>query len=252
MVSKKDDEITTRLKLIPNGTPLCIWMSAGLIKYKLCDRNYDCDNCPIDKVMRGELAESAAPKGDIPRDEIKQLIDGFLVPDGFFYHQGHSWVKAESDDTATVGIDDFATKLVGRVEHVRLPAVGSKLKQGERAWTIYLSHKSFDMLSPLEGEVISVNSDVIKNPALINESPYDKGWLFKVRSGRLSVDLKNLLSNTLAKRWAEVEVERLYFEANSNLGRVRFDGGVIIDGIAKSLDIYDWDRVVKKYLLVGE
>lgn len=251
MMSKKGCEITA-LKLIPNGSSVCIWMSAGLIKYKLCDRNYDCDNCPIDKAMRGDLAEGVPSKKSIPKDEIKQLVDGFVVPDGFFFHQGHSWVKIESADTATVGIDDFTCKLVGRIDHVKLPPIGSKLKQGERAWTIYLSHKSFDMLSPLEGEVISLNSDVVKNPALINESPYERGWLFRVRASRLNADLKNLLSKELARRWAEVEVEKLYIEANNNLGKVRFDGGVIIDGIAKSLDIYDWDRIVRRYLLIGD
>lgn len=252
MALKKGYEMPTSLKLIPNGTPLCIWMSAGLIKHKICERNYECDDCPIDKAMKGDIADSSPTTKSISKDELKQLVDGFLVPDGLFYHQGHSWLRVETDDIATVGIDDFACKLVGRIEHVKLPSVGSKIRQGERAWTIYLNHKSFDMLSPLEGEVILVNSSVVKSPALINESPYDKGWLFKVRASRLSADLKNLLSKELARRWTEIEVERLYLEANNNLGKVRFDGGLVVDGIAKILRAHDWDTLIRKHLLIEQ
>lgn len=252
MMSKKDTYMETHLKLIPDDALKCVWMSAGVIKYRLCDRNHDCDNCPLDRAMKRGLPEEVTPQEGRSSDKIKQLVEGFLVPDELFFHQGHTWVRAESEDTATLGIDDFAQKLIGKVEHVKLPPVGSTLRQSDAAWTIYLNYKSFDMLSPLDGKVNAINTEVLKSPMLINEDPYGKGWLIKVQSDRLNVSLKNLLSAKLAKMWTEVEVEKLFLDTNYSLGRVRFDGGFLVDGIAKSLDPSNWDKIVKRYLLIGE
>jgi glycine cleavage system H lipoate-binding protein len=85
----------------------------------------------------------------------------------------------EGNETVRVGMDDFAQKLVGVPAKIELPKIGSTLNQGENGWRLQFNGKSVDMLSPLNGEVVAVNEEIIQNPAILNDDPYQKGWLLK-------------------------------------------------------------------------
>lgn len=185
-------------------------------------------------------------------ERVVSRIQGFLVPEGLFFHQGHAWAKPESDDIAKVGIDDFATKLIGRIEKVKLPEVGTSLRQGERAWTLYVDSRPIDMLSPIDGKVVAVNEAVLKSPETLNKDPYNNGWLIKVQTPKTSPSLKNLLSGELAKRWTEKAVNDLLARANYNLGAVLADGGFPVEGMAKSLDPKNWEEIAKEFLLTRD
>lgn len=185
-------------------------------------------------------------------ERVTERIQGFLVPDGLFFHQGHAWAKAESDDIAKVGIDDFATKLVGKVDRVRLPEVGASLKQGEKAWTVYIDSKPIDMLSPVDGKVVAVNETILKSPDTVNSDPYNNGWLVKVQTPKVSSTLKNLLSGELARKWTEKVINDLMARANYNLGAVLADGGFPVDGMAKNLDSKNWEEIAKEFLLTRD
>jgi len=182
-------------------------------------------------------------------ERVAARIQGFLVPDGVFFHQGHAWARAEGDDIAAVGIDDFATKLVGKVDKFNLPEIGSNLAQGEKAWTMYIDSKPIDMLSPVGGKVVAVNWEALKSPDVINSDPYGKGWLLKVQTPKASATLKNLLSGELARKWTEKVISDLMARANYNLGTVLADGGFPVNGMAKNLDSEKWDEIVKEFLL---
>lgn len=185
-------------------------------------------------------------------ERVTARIQGFLVPDGLLFHQGHAWAKAESDDIAKVGIDDFATKLIGKVDKVRLPEVGASLKQGERAWTVYVDSKPIDMLSPVDGKVVAVNETILKSPDTVNRDPYNNGWLVKVQTPKASSALKNLLSGELARKWTEKVINDLMARANYNLGAVLADGGFPVDGMAKNLDSKNWEEIAKEFLLTRD
>jgi len=232
-----------KMRLIPDGEVPCVWMVAGVVSYKLCDRNRDCESCPFDKAMRGQR--------DLASDSA-DVVQGLTLPDNLFYHQGHTWVEIEPPRVATVGLDDFAQKLVGNIDKVELPEVGTTLKQGERAWSI-CAGRCVDMLSPIDGEVVAVNDKLIESPAAVNENPYGIGWVAKVRPANITSNLKNLLSGDLVKRWMEKEVEELFALANRPLGVVLNDGGSPIgSGIAKSLDEEHWDEIAKEFFLTKD
>lgn len=168
-----------------------------------------------------------------------------------YYHQGHSWVKPESGNLVRVGIDDFAQKLVGKIDSLQLPPVGSQLTQGEKAWSLQVGSKSFDMLSPVDGKIVAVNESLLKSAEGIGKDPYGQSWLLKVEAPKLSSNLKNLLSGALAGKWLEGVRENLLARMNYNLGAVSQDGGVPVDGIARSLDQERWDEIVREYFLVS-
>jgi glycine cleavage system H protein len=176
----------------------------------------------------------------------------FHLPEGkIYYHQGHSWAIPESGNVVRVGIDDFAQKLVGRIDAVKFPQVGSQVAQGEKAWSLLVGAKSIDMLSPVDGKILAINESLISSPESIGKDPYGQSWLLKVQVPKISANLKNLLSGKLARKWMEGIKENLLGRMNYNLGAVSQDGGVPVYGIARSLDRERWDEIVREYFLVS-
>lgn len=198
------------------------------------------------------LNRTESPAKSIVPDKIKTtLIDWFYLADNFFYHQGHSWAMPENQELVRVGMDDFAQKLFGKPSVIQLPKVGTKVVQGEKAWKLGFNGKSIDALSPVNGKVVEVNEEILREPDLMNKDPYQKGWLLKVRPTNLRTDEKNLLSGDIAKAWIEDTVNRLSARITGNFGVVLQDGGLPIAGFAKEIAPADWDQLAREFLLTS-
>jgi len=104
----------------------------------------------------------------------------------------------------------------------------------------------------VDGEVVEVNREVLRSPELINQDPYGKGWLFKVKSDRIAEDTRNLLSGKVAMAWMERALQNLHPIQDESLGPVMRDGGLPIDGIAKVLGGERWQEIAKTHLLTDE
>lgn len=113
------------------------------------------------------------------------------IPKELLYTEEHEWVLVE-DDVATIGITDYAQGELGDIVFVELPAVGDELKQMEPFGTIEAVKAVSDLFSPVSGTVEEVNSLLEDQPELINKSPYDDGWMIKVKIADKS-ELDNLL-----------------------------------------------------------
>jgi len=175
----------------------------------------------------------------------------FRVPEGLFYHQGHGWLRPEPGFVGVVGLDDFAQKLVGKVDSIELPPVGTKLEQGGTGWNLVVDSVPVSMLSPANGEVVEVNRAVLESPEILREDPYGKGWLLKVKSPRIAADTHNLLSGRVARAWMENALEKLQ-PVRHDLGPVMQDGGTLVDGIARAIGGEDWHEVARAHLLTEE
>lgn len=190
--------------------------------------------------------------GNVTQTARRIVYQLFKVPDFLYYHQGHSWVLPESEKVAKVGIDDFAQKLVGKIEAIHVPKRGEEILQGDVAWSLIVDGKEIKMLSPVDGEIIEINDRIIEDPKKLMEDPYGDGWLLRVYSPNLSSNLKNLLSGRLAKRWMDMLRDRIFSRMNYNLGYLLQDGGLPVSGMAKSLDPESWDEIVKELFLTKE
>lgn len=101
------------------------------------------------------------------------------------YSPEHEWVKI-TDSTATVGITDYAQEQLGDVVYVELPKVGAKVEQFKPFGVIESVKTASDLYAPISGEVVEVNEELADHPELVNESPYDRAWLIKVKPSDLS------------------------------------------------------------------
>jgi len=113
-----------------------------------------------------------------------------MIPGDLKYTTSHEWVRIEGG-TAVVGITDFAQEQLGDITFVDLPAVGTNLTQGKELGSIESVKAASDLYSPVTGEVVAVNDDLASAPELINQEPYARGWLVKVK---ITAAPANLLS----------------------------------------------------------
>ena len=102
------------------------------------------------------------------------------IPSELKYTKSHEWVQVEGD-TATIGITDHAQEQLGDLVFVELPEAGANLSAEDACCVVESVKAASDVYSPLSGEVIAVNEALTDAPETINDSPYDDGWLFKIR-----------------------------------------------------------------------
>jgi glycine cleavage system H protein len=176
-------------------------------------------------------------------------VAGYQLPDLLHYHRGHTWARVLDPRTVLVGVDDFARKLIGRARGVKLPVLGTWLRQGEKGFQVRVDGRAADLVCPVEGEVVEVNTSLRSDPALATEDPYGRGWILKVRVRDLATNLRNLLSGSLARRWTEDAREGLELRLMALSGSVLQDGGERVEDFARHLSTEDWRRLVGEFLL---
>lgn len=204
-------------------------------------------------VIFSYLTFRAAKGSQVVTSEKRRLMYPlFKIPENMYYHRGHSWVFPEGEKLARIGIDDFAQKLIGKIDEIRIPRIGEELSQGDVAMTLVVDGKEIKMLSPVDGEIIDVNESVLRDPEKIMRDPYGEGWLLRAYCPNLESNLKNLLPGRLAARWIDIVRESLFPKVEYNLGAVLQDGGVPISGMAKQIFPDSWDEVVKEHFLTKD
>ena len=116
-----------------------------------------------------------------------------MNPPDLKYSKEHEWVRSESDSVVVMGITEFAQDSLGDVVFVEIPDVDAELTQGEKMGEIESVKAVSDLYSPVSGKVIKRNESLIDNPELVNEGPFEQGWMLKVEIKDCS-ELDNLLS----------------------------------------------------------
>lgn len=177
------------------------------------------------------------------------VVGGFKVPENLRYHPGHTWALNESPSLVRVGLDDFASKLIGKVERITLPQRGQWIRQGQKLATIFRDGVGVDMVSPIEGSIADVNDAVTRDPMMTRNDPYGEGWLVTVQSPDAKTNFRNLLSGTLARWWTEESASRLQKRMPMMLGALAQDGGVAVDNLTDQLPDKEWNEIAKEFFL---
>jgi glycine cleavage system H protein len=110
------------------------------------------------------------------------------IPSDLHYTEEHEWVLRTGDDTARVGITDFAQSSLGDVVFVQLPDVGTEVTAGESFGEVESTKSVSDLYAPVTAKVVAVNGDLEGNPQLVNSEPYDGGWLVDLQADAAALD----------------------------------------------------------------
>jgi len=113
--------------------------------------------------------------------------------EGTKFTKEHEWITISSEGLAMIGISDFAQEQLGDIVSVELPKVGSKFRQMQPMAIVDSVKASSDIYSPLSGEVVQVNVELSEHPEWINESPYDLGWIVKIKPSNME-ELDDLMT----------------------------------------------------------
>jgi glycine cleavage system H protein len=207
----------------------------------------------IDYVRKGkEVRESEAAREEaaaIAPRVLPTIVAGFELPDNRRYHQGHTWALQESPTLVRVGIDDFGARLVGKIDEIALPKRGQWVRQGQKFATVVRDGQKTELVSPVEGEVTSVNDALVSNAGALNNDPYGQGWFVSVLSPDLTTSFRNLLSGTLARKWMTEASSRLQARIPALAGAVAQDGGVAVHDLTVQMPTTKWAEITREFFL---
>jgi len=139
-------------------------------------------------------------------------IEEYECPDDLYYHKEHTWARVEYKKVR-IGVTDFAQKSAGDIVYVDLPFEGDEIEQGEPFGKMQSAKWIGELYAPISGEIISVNEILDRKPTLINESPYESGWVIVIKPSNLEEELKTLMTHeTGLADWLKGEIERVKAE----------------------------------------
>ena len=220
---------------LPLSARKCRHELTGEFKQRTCDNRFDCRDCVTHaRLVAHDPAKSVMMGGG---EEGNQKLFGFEMPLDRMYHRGHTWVHQEEDGSATVGIDDLGSRLVGTPDAVDLPKPGTRLLAYGTGWHMKKNGTDIRVVAPVDGEVIETGGP-------------DMGWYLRLKPLTEILDTRHLLRGKEIKPWLMREMERLQFAlAVEGVGASLADGGEPVKDFTKSYPSADWDSVLGEMFL---
>jgi Glycine cleavage system H protein (lipoate-binding) len=179
------------LGTVPAESKECIWMSAGVLSYRLCDREFDCEHCLLDMALHG--GDSGASASWTPGEWGPS---GYrLFPQDRHFSPAHTWVLELGSASVRLGVDALLAWLLSETTSVKLPAPNTWLERGEVAATLFAKGGKLTVPAPISGRVLGRNEAALGCPELVVSAPYGAGWLvdMAVEPGRRNKQFTRLL-----------------------------------------------------------
>jgi glycine cleavage system H protein len=127
------------------------------------------------------------------------------VPESLLYTESHEWLRLEDDGSVTVGITDHAQQALGELVFVEVPEVDAELSVGDACAVVESVKAASDVYCPLAGVVLAVNESLADEPELVNGSPYDAGWVFRIQPADATVLDEKMDGEAYARHLAVLE-----------------------------------------------
>jgi len=210
-------------------------MESGFVDYKICDRDFDCENCPFDQAIHDQ---SGLHKFQIAKDAqeenilLKKFDTKRVVPSDLLISNNHVWIKKIEEAAFYVGIDHLAQSLIKRISTFQFPFVGSQITKGEPIIWVIGKWGIVSIPSPVNCEILEFNSDLLLNP---NKFFYDdiySVWLLKITVADKinSIDFSNGMrfKDLLAQDLLTIKAFSKKLISNPALGVTMFDGGELL------------------------
>jgi glycine cleavage system H lipoate-binding protein/ferredoxin len=230
-------------KEVGEGQRLCRYSRMGLISYKVCPNNFDCATCDVDQRLQEEFGTHPILALAPGLRRRPRRVGHFDVVEDRLYFHGHTWVKI-SKEHARVGLDDFAQRVIGDISGVKLRGgPGDVVRRGDPSLDVSSNGHRATMLFPVSGKIIQVNPSLEKDPSLINEDCYRRGWLYIMGPTNDYEEVRQLVGPNEAGQWTQAESDRL-LRALSESGSVALsDGGELLSNFSREIKKETWDRL---------
>jgi len=178
------------------------------------------------------------------------------IPQGLLYNKNHTWAHLQESGIAKVGLDDLLLHLTGEVKFSKLLQPGELINKGDLLTEIYQKGKLLKIFSPISGQIVHTNSILYESPEMLNDDPYGKGWIYKIKPSNWIAETNSYYLAEDATKWSTKELERFkdflavtmkkYSPVTSNI--ILQDGGEIIDNSLSELPNEIWQDFQKEFL----
>jgi glycine cleavage system H protein len=256
-------------RIVPDDERQCIWMQEGILEYKLCDRGYECENCPLDRQLRVpplmHREQSAPPTTGylvrVPDEEqdpdIRRLLSAFrafeLRPD-HSYTRDHLWFTEFSPAEYRFGIDDFHARLLPSRFTIVLTTAGSRVGRGDIIGWIQANSQTIHLRAPIAGTLSALNTDLIHDPALLQSSPYEQGWIGRITAASRRRPRKEILTaremEDILPREAHLLCRTFISKlaSGASLGPTMHDGGLPVRRLDEALGLHAYVDAIRNFL----
>lgn len=232
-----------RLKRLPLQKRPCLHHLKGRIAFRACTHDYLCGKCDFDQYFNDPYTVFATVQ---PRDALD--IHGIRLPQGYYLHPGHCWVRVEEESTVRVGFDDFALRVLAPFDRVDAPLIGKPLGRGAAAIAVGRGAHRARFQSPVNGVVIAMNTALKESGCRAGIDPYTAGWVLQAYVPNLRNDLHALMIGDQASGFLEGEIERLHDLIEETAGPLAADGGRLGTDIFGCLPQLGWNALVMAFL----
>ncbi|MEE4312526.1 MAG: glycine cleavage system protein H [candidate division KSB1 bacterium] len=243
-------------KLIKRNPDICEWVELGVLSYKICDRHFDCQNCPLDKILRGFYGNEIGEERNLFHyfSSLSNLAK-IRQDENFYVNPQHIWIEVTNQNEVKIGIDNLLAVVLGSIDRLQLPREKTRIKSDGCCAEIVKSPHVFPLPSPLDGEIVAVNSALGESPARLTDDPLDSGWLLTVKPDQLSSDLLYCRNRDSLFSWYLKKMDWLDYKLHShgfNKTRASSDDQAGDDGrtteIQKSIGEDDYQEIVMTLL----
>ncbi len=261
----------------PEGASNCIWVDAGLVSYKLCDRDFECEDCQFDQAMRQESRRTSKnPPGSKSlvnekesftasstyRDTLMTTVGGFLsnctssiLLGDRLYSKNHVWIKKMGDDYYRIGLDKYMVSLFSDTWSLILPQTGTVSQRGAPLSWVIIEDGTVIVRSPISAKISKSNFQLRESPSLLNRDPFEAGWICEISEVDRSEVESRFLDDMAAKTFYDnqfLELEKMIIsdlEHNSDhVGKTMMDGGTKLKNLNDVLGSQKYLAVLKRLL----
>jgi glycine cleavage system H lipoate-binding protein len=232
-----------KLRELPTGKRPCLHSLKERIEFRACLHDYRCANCEFDQYFNDQFTVYA---GVHPVDVLD--VHGVRLPQGYYLHCGHCWVKLEENAEVRIGLDDFALRVLGPFGRIEAPLIGKEIRPSAAAIGLRRGDYTAQVLAPVAGIVTDINPKIRDQGDRAGVDPYGEGWVLRAYAPRLREDLRALMIGEEAGAFLDREITRLYHMIEEKTGPLAADGGQLASDIFGNLPQLGWRALVGAFL----
>ncbi len=257
--------------IIPEEEAHCVWMDAGLVNYKLCDRRYECDSCPFDGVMKeqhhtfavraamhsehlfSDHQETEIPD-DADQDPLERIMAPFrsvVFPEERIYFSDHTWMKSMKGGMILIGIDQFLAMMIRPISSVASVHTPSHIGRNEPFAWLMRDSGTFAVRTNERGTATVFNTRLTEQPSLVTRDPYGEGWLMQINCAEVKDDNLNFFTARDSYKLLCEEVGMLARTVKNKMhtsGKTMYDGGTRIETIEKIIGEKEYNKMLSRLM----
>lgn len=254
--------------IIEKQQKVCIWTEAGVLNNKLCDRDFQCEHCPLDAALRDQTDTCREEEPDLDYTDLPLNMDE-NVPEHLLpllapfrtlrictdmrYSAQHVWIRLLPNGMVRCGLDAFAAALLPEDCQIVILANHSYVREGDEFGWVYCGHRTLPLSAPVSGTIVCRNTDLTSTAASVRASPYEKGCVLTISpvmgalaTARLSSPRNHMRRIRKHGRVLTNQIQRLL--QSPDLGPCLNDGGTTVSRLDELLGEERYWSLLQKFV----